>query len=296
MTMKLVAVAVICLRLPFLLYGQDSGTVGPSSQRPAQFSVDLGTVTQPAAQPTARTEPEGDAIAAVPNRPTFATTALTVQPGVLEIEYGFQGDRTQQNINGLVKFGLFRSLELRFAQNPIEMDSGVASTGVCGIGFKWKFLLQHQAKPDLALLYSSTVSIATSPLGVAATGHSVQALVSKDFGKNHFDVNEGVQFVGRGVAVNGFDRNYFSAMSWSRAVSGKWGATAELAGFSWTNSQTPATMTILAAATYSVSPRLVLDAGAYAAAYGNLPRVTTFFGATYSISDLYHRAGRGGGG
>lgn len=294
--MKLCALAVICLHLPFLLYGQDSGTVGPSSQRPAHSSVDAATATQPPAEQTARNEPDGDAIAAVPNRPTFATTALTVQPGVLEIEYGFQGDRAHQNINGLLKFGLSKSLELRFAPNPIEMDSGVASTGDCGIGFKWKFLVQHQARPDVALLYSSTVSIATSPLGVAATGHSVQALVSKDFGKNHFDFNEGVQFVGRGVAVNGFDRNYFSALSWSRAVSGKWGATAELAGFSWTNSQTPATMTILAATTYSVSPRLVLDAGAYAAPHGNLPRVTSFFGATYSISDLYHRAGRGGGG
>ena len=198
----------------------------------------------------------------MPNRPTFATTAPTVQRGVLEIEYGFQGDRAHQNINGVVKFGIFNSLELRFAQNPIEIDSGIASTGDCGIGFKWKFLVQHQARPDVALLYSSTVSAATSQLGVAAIGHSVQGLISKDFGKEHFDFNEGVQFVGRGAAVSGFDRNYFSALSWSRVVIGKWGATAELAGFSWTNSKTPATMTVLTAATYSVSPRLVLDAGA----------------------------------
>ena len=91
-----------------------------SSQRPAHSSVDAATATQPPAEQTARNEPDGDAIAAVPNRPTFATTALTVQPGVLEIEYGFQGDRAHQNINGLLKFGLSKSLELRFAPNPIE--------------------------------------------------------------------------------------------------------------------------------------------------------------------------------
>ena len=265
-TLKLCAVAVICLRLPFLLYGQDSGTVGPSSQMPAHFPIDAAaTAIQPSPQQIAQNEPDADGIAAVPNRPTFATTALTVQRGVLEIEYGFQGDRAHQNINGVVKFGIFNSLELRFAQNPIEIDSGIASTGDCGIGFKWKFLVQHQARPDVALLYSSTVSAATSQLGVAAIGHSVQGLISKDFGKEHFDFNEGVQFVGRGAAVSGFDRNYFSALSWSRVVIGKWVATAELAGFSWTNSNTPATMTVLTAATYSVSPRLVLDAGAYVA-------------------------------
>jgi hypothetical protein len=67
------------------------------------------------------------------------------------------------------------------------------------------------------------------------------------------------------------------------------GVTAELAGTSKINDTTPGVMTILFAPTYNVSPRLVLDAGAYVAAYGNLPRVTAFFGVTYSIGDFYHR-------
>jgi len=114
---------------------------------PAHFPIDAAaTAIQPSPQQIAQNEPDADGIAAVPNRPTFATTALTVQRGVLEIEYGFQGDRAHQNINGVVKFGIFNSLELRFAQNPIEIDSGIASTGDCGIGFKWKFLVQHQAR------------------------------------------------------------------------------------------------------------------------------------------------------
>jgi hypothetical protein len=47
-------------------------------------------------------------------------------------------------------------------------------------------------------------------------------------------------------------------------------------------------MTLLNAATYNVSPRLVLDAGAYFAAYGQLPRFTVFAGLTYSIANLHH--------
>ena len=52
---------------------------------------------------------------------------------------------------------------------------------------------------------------------------------------------------------------------------------------------TPATMTIMGAAIYSISSRCILDSGIYVAAYGNLPRVTFFSGVTYSIADLYHR-------
>jgi hypothetical protein len=117
--------------------------------------------------------------------------------------------------------------------------------------------------------------------------HLVQVLVSKDFGKHHFDVNGGTDFVGR-QQLAGFDRTYFSALSYSRPLKGKWGYSGEIAGFSRLNAKSPATMTLLNAATYNISSRLVLDGGAYFAAYGQLPRVTVFAGVTYSIANLYH--------
>src|SRR5258705_7949082 len=51
---------------------------------------------------------------AVPNRPTFATTAESVQRGVFEIEYGLEAASGHQNINGLLKWGVLENLELRF--------------------------------------------------------------------------------------------------------------------------------------------------------------------------------------
>src|SRR5690242_2780806 len=56
-----------------------------------------------------------DILVVVPNRPTFATTAETVQRGVFEIEYGVEAGDGHQNINGLLKFGVLGNLELRFA-------------------------------------------------------------------------------------------------------------------------------------------------------------------------------------
>src|SRR5438309_3091311 len=226
-------------------------------------------------------------ITAVPNRPTFASTAEMVQPGVFEIEYGFEAAKGHQNINGLLKWGAVKNLELWFLNNPVERDSGTAGLGDSGAGFKYKLFPQKNARPTLAVLYVATLPTARPELGVGATAHLAQVLVSKDFGKHHFDVNEGVQFVER-PRSSGFDRTYFTALSYFRPLRGKWGYTGEIAGFSRLNANTPATMTLPNAATYNLSSRLVLDGGAYVAAYGQLPRVTVFAGVTYSIANLYH--------
>jgi len=227
-----------------------------------------------------------DVLVAVPNRPTFATTAETVQRGVLEVEYGLEAADAHQNINGLVKFGIFGNLELRVANNPLQRNSGFTGTGDSGAGFKYKFFGQANRRPTFSLLYTAALPTAPASRGIGALGHSVQLLASKDFGKHHFDVNEGVQFVGR-PGADGFDRNYFSSLSYAYPLTTKWGVTGELAGFSKTNPATPATMVVLEAVTYSPTPRLVFDLGGYFAVYGNLPRFTFAAGLTYAIADLY---------
>jgi hypothetical protein len=242
-------------------------------------------------QQSAASAEQNAEIIAVPNRPTFASTAEMVQRGVFEIEYGFEGGDGHQNVNGLLKFGISKNLELRFANNPIQRDTGIAVRGDSAAGFKYRIFLEKKNRPTVAVLYTAAVPTATAGMGIGAMGHSAQILVSKDFGKHHVDFNEGVQFVGR-PRVGGFDRNYFTALSYSHALKGKWAYTTELAGFSWTNASAPATMTILAAPTFSVSSRLVLDAGAYVAIYGKLTRVTYFFGLTYAVGDAYRQRRR----
>src|SRR5467141_1048205 len=222
-------------------------------------------------------------ITAVPNRPTFASTAEMVQLGVFEIEFGFEAAKGHQNMKGLLKWGAVKNLELWFLHNPIERDARAAGLGDSGAGFKYKLFPQVKMRPTVAILYVATLPTARPELGAGAIAHLVQFLVSKDFGKHHFDVNEGVQFVGS-AQLSGFDRRYFTALSYSRPLKGKWGYTGEIAGFSRLN-----------AATYNMSPRLVLDGGAYIAAYGQLPRFTVFAGVTYSIANLYdlHSTHRG---
>ncbi len=285
----------LCLAFSFVLAGPCVKSAWSQEQdAPKRPSADQQTPPRettndsPTSAPSPDQAPQKEEITAVPNRPTFATTAETVQRGVFEIEYGFELAKAHQNVNGLLKWGLSKNLELWFLNIAIERDSGVAGRGDSGAGFKYRMVSQSKLAPTFSILYLASLPTATAQLGSGALGHSVQLLVSKDLGQHHFDVNEGVQFVGRPGAA-GFDHNYFSALSYSHPIAGKWGWTAELAGFSWTNTSTPATMTLLGAGTYNVSSRFVLDGGAYLAIYGNLPRVTFFSGLTYSVADLYRR-------
>jgi hypothetical protein len=227
-----------------------------------------------------------DNLEVVPNRPTFSTTAETVMRGVFEFEYGFELARGHQNINALLKFGLFRNLEIRFGNNPIVRDDGSAGFGDSGAGFKYRFLKAKGVLPTLSILYTLTIPTATSGLGNGAVGHSAGLLVSPDFGRHHLDFNETIQWLGRDGS-GGFDRNYFTALSYSHPIRGKLGFSEEIAGFSRTNATTGPTITILQALSYNIAPRLVLDGGCYVAPIGDLPRVTFFAGVTYAIGDLY---------
>src|ERR1700674_1125060 len=195
--------------------------------------------TRPAnasAEQAQATNAQGE-IVAVPNRPTLATTAEAVQRGVFEIEYGFEAAKGHQNINGLLKWGVFKNLELWFLNNPIQRDAGIAGRGDSGAGFKYRIVSQAKALPTISILYVATVPTATAGLGAGAMGHTVEILLSKDFGKHHFDLNFGPQFLGR-PGASGFDRNYFSALSYSYPITKKWGYTGEVAGFSRANPAT----------------------------------------------------------
>lgn len=248
--------------------GEHTRTANPSAQQPQASNTQ-------------------DEIVAVPNRPTFATTAETVQRGVFEIEYGLEAASGHQNVNGLLKWGVLGNLELRFANNPVVRDAGVTGTGDSGAGLKYKVFQQTRTLPTFSILYTAAIPTAPTSRGIGTVGHSIQLLGTKDLGKHHFDVNEGVQFVGR-PAGSGFDRNYFTSLSYFYPLTKNWGVTGEVAGFSRTNAATPATMVALEAITYSPSPRLVLDIGGYFRVYGNLPRFTFSAGLTYAIADLYH--------
>ena len=228
-------------------------------------------------------------LTAVPNRPSASTTAETVQAGVLEAEYGVELATGHQDVNGLNKFGLTRNLEVRFGNNPFERDSAIGGFGDSSVGAKYRFVAPAEGskRPSVALLYSFNTPTATHNLGLGHSSHLVQILVSQDIGKHHFDFNEGVAFTPQ---PSGFGRAYFTALAYSHPLGSKWGWTQEVSGWSRADANTPENLSVLAAVTYNVAPRFVLDSGLSITAFGNLPRAIVVSGITYSIADVHrHR-------
>ena len=221
-------------------------------------------------------------ISAVPNRPTISTTAEPVQAGVFEVEYGIEAALGHQNVNGLLKFGISKAFELRFGNVPFARDSSVAGTGDSSAGFKYRLVEQRKKLPTLSLLYAAILPTAGDGLSNSGYEHGLGMLLSKDFGKHHFDFNEGVQFSGRAL-----HHNFLTALAYSHPLTRKLAWTGELSGTSRMN-VTPAAATVLGALTYNVSPRLVLDGGISNEVIGRPPHVTFIAGVTYSVANLYH--------
>src|SRR5215470_9370112 len=231
-----------------------------------------------------------DELTAVPNRPTVSTPAQPVQPGVLETEWGVAAAASHQDINGLLKFGVSKNLELRFTNNPVTADSGIHGTGDTALGFKYRLTQDSGHEPSISLMYMAKLPTAGDVLGSGEVDHSFTLLVSKDLGKHHFDYNLLANLLGR--PRGGFDRSYLNALAWSHPVRGKLGATAELSGSTSPNAFTPGSAQVLASATYALKPRLIFDLGVSARITGDIPHAMFIAGLTYSIGDFYHRPHR----
>jgi hypothetical protein len=226
-----------------------------------------------------------DEITAVPNRPTVSTPAQPVQPGVLETEWGLDASGSEQDINGLLKFGVSKNFELRVTNDPLLADFGTHGAGDSGAGFKYRFTQDSGFRPSLAFMYMAKLPTAGNVLGSGEVDHAFTFLASKDLGKHHFDFNSVVNLLG--TPQGGFDHDVLNALAWSHPLRGKWSVTAEFSAATSPNVFTSANAQVLISAVYTVRPRLVLDCGMAARLTGDIPDATFVAGFTYSIAGLY---------
>lgn len=241
------------------------------------------------AQQPSSANPPPDEIVATPNRPTVTNTADTTQRGVLELEFGIDSAPRQQALQGLLKFGLFRDLELQWAGNPWQHDADAHQDGVSDnlAGFRWRFLHQGKVRPTLSFQYNVSLPSAAGTLGAGNVGHVLTLLASKDLpAKFHLDANLDYQLFGR---PGGYDRNWLPAFTLSRQLTDKWSLSMEFSGNTRANAANPSVVQNLWAVAYAVKPRLVLDSAVQFRVIGPVPTVAYLGGFTYSIGDLYRR-------
>jgi hypothetical protein len=228
-------------------------------------------------------------LTATPNRPTVTNTAETTQFGVLEIEFGISSAARQQSLQGLLKFGLLRDVELDWAGNPWQHDASVHYVGVSdnNAGFRWRFLHQAKRQPTLTVEYSVKLPTAGPVEGSGEVDHIVTLLATKDLLKRfHIDANLGYAWLGR--PGGGFNHNWLPTGTLTYSLTHKWQLSMEFSGATRANAATPVVTQNLWALSYTLRPRLVLDSAVQFRVTGNVPRVGYLGGFTYSIADLYH--------
>lgn len=239
-------------------------------------------------------------IAATPNRPGIADPADVTQKGVLEIEYGWERAfrsrefKTLTVAAGLVRFGLSENLELRLgmdnylsqrADDPEGQRSGV---GDVSPGFKYRFVKQEELWPALSFAYEVKVPVASRKkgLGSGKADHNLFFLASKEIVGLDWELTYNMGWIGR-EGRRGFDDAHLWALSFSRPLFGPIGISGEIYGGPRMNRDTPKFLSTDWSLTYTLTPRVIFDAGVDIGLNGSARDVTYFAGVTLALADLY---------
>jgi len=243
-----------------------------------------------------------DSITANPNRPTVSNPAHVTQYGVLELEYGWDrlwpepGVR-QTSLGGLLKFGLLCDIELRWYTTSFLSQTDASGThqtfGDNWLGTEIRFHRQTPRLPTMAFSYAFKIPSASTEngLGTGRWDHSFTFGASENIAHFNFDFNLTQFLIGRPTET-GFDENQQLALAFSHALHGGLQFAGEFYGETELNKATPGFASSLWALTYTVLPRLVIDGGFEAGLTSGGPHRHLFFGATYSIANLYPRRQR----
>jgi hypothetical protein len=215
----------------------------------------------------------GDPRAAQPERPTVATHAFTVAPGIFEIEAGAQEGSidpvlTQWTTPFLLKIGLTSHLQLDIAPSWVRDSEGGASTSGVGdttLGVKWHLL---DAAPVLgAFAVQGTVTLPSGSFdlgtGTGTTGANLLLISSHEFRGVSIDINAGyTRRTGDGSQAP--KNSTLWTVSSGFPVAGPVGFTLEVFGFPGTAglAGSSPSVALLLGPTFTLSRAVVLDAGA----------------------------------
>ncbi|MFL6285613.1 MAG: transporter [Pyrinomonadaceae bacterium] len=235
----------------------------------------------------------------VPARPTVSNPAEFQRPGVLQLEYGFNGNwrapggASGQDMPLALRFAVSRRLLLELdTDSPFSQASG--GTRVTGAGdtqLGAQLVLRHEDArgPGVALAYYVKLPTASASegLGTGRVDHSVLALFSKKLGETTLDFNAIYLLAGRTTDA-GRASSAQAALALSRNVTRRFGLQGELSGLTRNDSQAGAVFA-LGVATYQLSRRLVIDGGLRLGLNGDTPRVGAVVGLTVGLAELYRR-------
>ncbi len=230
---------------------------------------------------------------ATPFRPTVTSGANISAPGWLELEFGGQrlGGNGMDSRNSwpyLLKYSVNDRIALLLGGDARVETAPAQSALLSGSG-DTTLTLKYRA-PDaiegMSFGIEAAVKLPTAAdgLGSGERDYSLKGIYGIDLASGfHLDTNLMLTRLGNATGDQG--RNQWA---WAAAISRQIGDAWTLAGdLSGTSQQgVPSTAQFLAAASYAVNKRLVVDGGVAAGLNSDTPRFTVFGGLTLLIGKI----------
>ena len=258
-----------------------AGSLLPTASRPQQQQQ----------QPQEDEEPE-----VKPSRPGVANPAEIPEPGVLQLEFGYDSNfhsrdvRDEHSMPVTIRYSAAKRLLLHVDFDAVlsqtDEATRVRSTGFgdTRVGVQVVALEDTKEHPALAFAYYAKLPTAdeTEGLGTGRFDHKLVALLSKKFGETDVDFNAALLVVGE-EGGPGWGRGGQAAVSVSRDFKNHFGVEAELSGQSRDDVQ-PRGLFALGALHYNKGRRVVFDAGARFGLNPEAPRFGLFAGMTVGVT------------
>ena len=233
-----------------------------------------------------------DEPAAVPYRPSVSTPAALSTPGWIEVEAGLLHEHdgspaSRDSVPATVKLAFSPDWGLRVGADAWVRQRDPGGQRTSGVG-DTAFVLKRRFAVDDASAFGLEAAVVTPTarrgLGNGQAAYGVNGIYSADIGRWHTDIN--VLATRFGAADAGTSRlQWLGAAALSTALDDHWGVVGELSG---TNQRgIDATRQFLVAASYNVSKRLVLDAGAARSLRSGTPVWSAFTGFTWLAGRVF---------
>jgi len=230
---------------------------------------------------------------ATPYRPTITNPADLSAPGWLELEAGLQrieggSDKQRDSVPLLFKLAFSEDWGIL-----VGGETGVRRTDLSNEVFSGNgdttFLIKHRisaATEGTAWGVEAGYKAPTAPdtIGSGKSDAIVSAIYSTDIGRHHLDLNLSATQLGAYADGEG-SIQYGWAAGVSHVLNDRFGAFAELSGVSRSAVATQAQM--MAGASYNLSKRVVLDAGASWGLNKASQEWTVFAGVTTLLGRLW---------
>jgi hypothetical protein len=271
----------------------------------ALVSIGLGIAASVTGQSAVPASPR----AAQPERPTVATHAFTVAPGIVEMEAGFLQQRPESASNQfgvpvVFKIGLGSRLQLDVAPGWMRnANGGDAQSGFTDltVGVKWR--LVDRAPVLGAFAFQPTVSLPTGSVergtGAGTTSLNLLFVSSRNVHGVALDINAGVSLRG-GDGSSAPTTSTLWSVSTGIPVAGRLGWAAEVYGYPGTSGPAGAAPVVafLTGPIVGLTDSVVVDAGMIfnitglgTAVYG-LGVNSIYGGVTWNMGRLWTPRGR----